>query len=80
MEEVELRASGFEKEELLGLTDGGKPGPENAYFSVAADLFIPELVCYWNIVDIRDDRNRFENWNLTMSAKRSAIYYSPLID
>ena len=54
VEEVELRASGFEKEELLGLTDGGKPGPENAYFSVAADLFIPELVCYWNIVDIRD--------------------------
>jgi len=29
VEEVELRASGFEKEELSGLTDGGKPGPES---------------------------------------------------
>jgi len=29
VEEVELRASGFEKEEPSGLTDGGEPGPKN---------------------------------------------------
>jgi hypothetical protein len=29
VEEVELGANGFEKEEPSGLTDGGKPRPEN---------------------------------------------------
>jgi hypothetical protein len=67
VEEVELRANGFEKEEPSGLTYRGKSGPENekrgvpgsiepgnASFSVAADLLEPELVCYLNITDIRE--------------------------
>jgi len=45
VEEVELRASGFEKEEPSGLTDGGEPGPKTKKEAYRAQLCLePSLL------------------------------------